>query len=191
MAKRLSVSSQPEELVRMTSEDIKNRKWTEAEKETSVDWRRSRQRGMIPISITPNSAADGGAACADGAAARRAAEAGGERASRSGCAGLAAVEGRGAPDADQRYSDEFDGGGETQQVSKLASQRVSGRVGELVIEVSRYPNARDRGHQSWWRVGSKTRATSSFLLAQLVDNISDSCFRKILKDVTRLHFLAL
>jgi len=33
MAKRLSVSSQPEELVRMTSEDIKNRKWTEAEKE--------------------------------------------------------------------------------------------------------------------------------------------------------------
>ena len=33
MAKRLSVSSQPEELVRMTSEDIKNRKWTEEEKE--------------------------------------------------------------------------------------------------------------------------------------------------------------
>src|SRR5579863_683014 len=33
MAKRSSVSSQPEELVRMTSEDIRNRKWTEAEKE--------------------------------------------------------------------------------------------------------------------------------------------------------------
>ncbi|MGO8932441.1 MAG: BrnA antitoxin family protein [Terracidiphilus sp.] len=33
MAKRLSVSSQPEELVRMTSEDIRNRKWSEAEKE--------------------------------------------------------------------------------------------------------------------------------------------------------------
>jgi uncharacterized protein (DUF4415 family) len=33
MAKKLSVSSQPEELVRMTSEDIKNRKWSEAEKE--------------------------------------------------------------------------------------------------------------------------------------------------------------
>jgi len=33
MARRLSVSSQPEELVRMTSEDIRNRKWTEAEKE--------------------------------------------------------------------------------------------------------------------------------------------------------------
>jgi uncharacterized protein (DUF4415 family) len=33
MAKKLSVSSRPEELVRMTSEDIKNRKWSEAEKE--------------------------------------------------------------------------------------------------------------------------------------------------------------
>ncbi len=33
MAKKLSVSSQPEELVRMTSEDIRNRKWTEAEKQ--------------------------------------------------------------------------------------------------------------------------------------------------------------
>ena len=33
MAKRLSVSSQPEELVSMTSEDIRNRKWSEAEKQ--------------------------------------------------------------------------------------------------------------------------------------------------------------
>ena len=33
MAKRLSASSQREELVRMTSEDIRNRKWTKAEKE--------------------------------------------------------------------------------------------------------------------------------------------------------------
>ena len=33
MAKRLSASSRREELVRMTSEDIRNRKWTEAEKE--------------------------------------------------------------------------------------------------------------------------------------------------------------
>lgn len=33
MAKRLSASSPREELVRMTSEDIRNRKWTEAEKE--------------------------------------------------------------------------------------------------------------------------------------------------------------
>ena len=33
MAKRLSVSSQREELVSMTSEDIRNRKWTEAEKQ--------------------------------------------------------------------------------------------------------------------------------------------------------------
>ena len=33
MAKRLSVSSQREVLVSMTSEDIRNRKWTEAEKE--------------------------------------------------------------------------------------------------------------------------------------------------------------
>ena len=33
MAKKLSVSSQPEELVRMTSEDIRNRKWSEAEKQ--------------------------------------------------------------------------------------------------------------------------------------------------------------
>lgn len=33
MARRLSVSSQPEELVRVTSEDIRNRKWTEAEKQ--------------------------------------------------------------------------------------------------------------------------------------------------------------
>lgn len=34
MAKKLSVSSRREELVRMTSEDIRNRKWTEAEKAT-------------------------------------------------------------------------------------------------------------------------------------------------------------
>lgn len=33
MAKRLSVSSQHEELVRMTSEDIRKRKWSEAEKQ--------------------------------------------------------------------------------------------------------------------------------------------------------------
>jgi uncharacterized protein (DUF4415 family) len=33
MAKRLSESSQPEELVSMTSEDIRNRKWTESERE--------------------------------------------------------------------------------------------------------------------------------------------------------------
>ena len=34
MAKRQSASSQQEELVGMSSEDIRNRQWTEAEKET-------------------------------------------------------------------------------------------------------------------------------------------------------------
>jgi uncharacterized protein (DUF4415 family) len=33
MGKRVSVSSRREELVRITSEDIRNRRWTEAEKE--------------------------------------------------------------------------------------------------------------------------------------------------------------
>ena len=52
----------------------------------------------------------GGAACAHGPAAGREAEGAGERSSRSAGARLAARQGRGTPDAHQRYFDHPDGG---------------------------------------------------------------------------------
>ena len=68
----------------MTSEDIRNRKWTEAEKQAIRRAAAKQAAGDDSgYRLLRHSAADGGAACGDGAAARRAAEAGGKRASRS------------------------------------------------------------------------------------------------------------
>ena len=70
MAKKLSVSSAREELVRMTSEDIRNRKWTEAEKQAVRRAAAKQAAGDDSgYRILGHSAADEGAACADGAAA--------------------------------------------------------------------------------------------------------------------------
>ena len=65
-----------------------------------------------------------GAAFGAGAAAGGEAEGGGERAAGSAGAGVAARQGRRTPDADQRYSDEFDGGGTGNGVAKIVESQV-------------------------------------------------------------------
>ena len=92
--KKSSASSKPAKLTSMTSEDMRNRKWSEAEKEAV-------RRGAAAQGAGDDSGIDysdipqlrGGAACGHGPAAGCEAEGSGERASRSAGARLAARQG--------------------------------------------------------------------------------------------------